>query len=156
MSYKLIAAFLAVAGAGMALTSPPRTDYVSYLGGTYTETVVGVAVDRAGSAYVAGNTNSPDFPITSTTLGTPTATSNCAFVTKFNAAGTGIPLSYCVANSQVLAFGIDANGSAGLARTLVFFSTPGAYQTQYGGGDSDVFAAKVDSRSRQARRYFRS
>ena len=99
----------------MALTSPPRTDYVSYLGGTYTETVVGIAVDRAGSEYVAGNTTSPNFPITSTTLGTPTATSGCAFVTKFNAAGTGILLSYCVADSRVLAFGIDGSGNMYLA-----------------------------------------
>jgi hypothetical protein len=42
---------------------------------------------------------------------------------------------------------LDGKGglySAGLAYTLVFFTTPRAFQTQYGGGDSDVFAAKVD------------
>src|SRR5919107_3760295 len=36
--------------------------YSTYLGGTTNEEGVGIAVDRAGSAYVTGNTDSADFP----------------------------------------------------------------------------------------------
>ncbi|MCU1343433.1 MAG: uncharacterized protein JWN92_2856 [Candidatus Acidoferrum typicum] len=37
--------------------------YSSYLGGTNTEGAGGIAVDTAGSAYVTGQTCSPDFPV---------------------------------------------------------------------------------------------
>jgi hypothetical protein len=43
----------------------PLIDYVTYLGGTYTDTAAGIAVDSTGAAYVAGTTSSPDFPVTS-------------------------------------------------------------------------------------------
>jgi hypothetical protein len=37
--------------------------YATYLGGTKGDTAAGIAVDRAGAAYVAGVTRSADFPI---------------------------------------------------------------------------------------------
>ncbi len=37
--------------------------YATYLGGTAFDEAVGIAVDTAGNAYVAGGTGSPDFPI---------------------------------------------------------------------------------------------
>jgi hypothetical protein len=36
--------------------------YGTYLGGTKSDTSAGIAVDRAGAAYVTGSTRSPDFP----------------------------------------------------------------------------------------------
>ncbi|MEO7145555.1 MAG: SBBP repeat-containing protein [Bryobacteraceae bacterium] len=106
---------MGLAVACMALTSPPRTDYVSYLGGSYSENAAGIAVDATGAAYVAGNTSSPDFPLTSIVLGAPDGKNGCAFVTKFNPAGTGIAMSICVAKSRALAFGLDAGGNMYLA-----------------------------------------
>ena len=55
---------------------PPLVDYATYLGGSYGDTVAGIAVDSSGSAYIAGTTLSPDFPVTSTSLGTPSANSS--------------------------------------------------------------------------------
>ena len=107
--------YLALAGSCFALTSPPLTDYVTYLGGSGVETVVGTAVDSLGSQYVSGTTNSTNFPVTSTALGSPASASECAFVTKFNPAATGIVLSVCIANSSAQAFGIDAAGNMYLA-----------------------------------------
>jgi uncharacterized protein (TIGR03437 family) len=94
--------------------TPPLIDYVTYLGGSYTDTAAGIAVDSTGAAYVAGNTSSPDFPVTSTNLGTP-STNNCAFVTKFNPSGSAIDFSVCLANSQATAFALDATGNIYLA-----------------------------------------
>jgi uncharacterized protein (TIGR03437 family) len=102
-------------GTCMALTSPPFTDYVTYLGGTYRDTVNGMAVDSSGSVYVAGTTSSPDFPITTFALGTPSETGNCAFVTKLNPTGTAVVFSVCVANAQTQAFAMDAAGNLYLA-----------------------------------------
>jgi uncharacterized protein (TIGR03437 family) len=88
----------------------PLIDYVTYLGGSYTDTAAGIAVDSTGSAYVAGNTSSPDFPVTSTSLGTP-STNSCAFITKFNPSGSAIDFSVCLASSAAIAFALDANGN---------------------------------------------
>jgi uncharacterized protein (TIGR03437 family) len=92
----------------------PLIDYVTYLGGSYSESAAGIAVDSTGAAYVAGNTNSPDFPVTSTSLGAP-STNSCAFVTKFNPTGTAIDFSVCLANSVATAFALDTAGNIYLA-----------------------------------------
>ena len=95
--------------------STPLISYVTYLGGSYADSAAGIAVDSTGSAYVAGSTLSPDFPLTSTSLGTPAANSSCAFVTKFNPSGTAIEFSVCLANSSATAFALDAGGNMYLA-----------------------------------------
>jgi hypothetical protein len=99
----------------LASAATPLIDYVTYLGGSYGEGAAGLAVDSTGSAYIAGTTSSPDFPVTSTILGTPTANTGCAFVTKFNPSGTAIDFSVCLANSVATAFALDANGNIYLA-----------------------------------------
>lgn len=110
------AAFLLCAAAlSLAAQPHPKVDYVTYLGGSYAEWVAGVAVDASGSAYVAGTTSSPDFPLTSTALGTPGKDHPCAFVTKFNPNGTAIVFSSCIADSVAVAFGMDAAGNLYLA-----------------------------------------
>lgn len=52
---KAIAAKLSLDGSGLV--------YSTYLGGSHTEYGYGIAVDPAGHAYVAGHTNSEDFPL---------------------------------------------------------------------------------------------
>src|ERR1700689_2706475 len=95
--------------------STPLINYVTYLGGSYSDNAAGIAVDSTGSAYVAGSTLSPDFPLTSTSLGTPAANSSCAFITKLNPSGTAIEFSVCLANSSATAFALDAGGNMYLA-----------------------------------------
>ena len=97
----------------------PFIDYVTYLGGSYGDTAAGIAVDSTGSAYIAGTTESPDFPLTSTALGTPQAGSSCAFVTKMNPSGTAIDFSICLGGMRALAFALDANGNMYLAVQLL-------------------------------------
>jgi len=99
----------------VAQAAAPLIDYITYLGGTYTDTAAGIAVDSTGAAYVAGTTSSPDFPVTSTSLGTPTTSNGCAFVTKFNPSGTAIDFSVCLAASRATAFALDASGNMYLA-----------------------------------------
>jgi len=91
--------------------APPLIDYVTYLGGSYADAAAGIAVDSTGAVYVAGTTLSPDFPVTSTSLGTPSTNSVCSFVTKLNPSGTAIDFSVCLANLLVTAFALDANGN---------------------------------------------
>jgi uncharacterized protein (TIGR03437 family) len=110
MRSSILYGILAFAPTCIALPSPPLKVYVTYLGGSKADTVSGIAVDSAGSEYVAGTTYSADFPLTSNRLGSPSEGSGCAFVTKFDPTGKSIALSVCIANAQSLAFGLDSGG----------------------------------------------
>ena len=46
--------------------APPAGDYVTYLGGSNLDQGTGIALDTYNAAYVAGNTLSANFPVTST------------------------------------------------------------------------------------------
>lgn len=59
--------------------------YSSYLGGTAFEQCNGIALDSSGDAFVAGNTESSDFPTSTGSLQTSYGGSQDAFVTKFGA-----------------------------------------------------------------------
>jgi uncharacterized protein (TIGR03437 family) len=121
--FRAIAAFLGLVFAAQAAT--PRIDYVTYLGGIYSDTAALVAVDSSGAAYVTGSTDSPDFPLTSTAFGAPDLGHPCAFLTKLNPTGTAIEFSTCLAISNGLAGGIDASGNIYfLVLTLDAYQTP--------------------------------
>ena len=68
--------------------------YSSYLGGNGEDAGLGIAVDAAGEAYVTGFTQSSKFPTLNAvqpSLGGSSAQN--AFITKFNATGTGLVFS---------------------------------------------------------------
>ena len=88
--------------------------YSTYLGGQNYAWATDIAVDAAGCAYVCGHTNDPTFPVTEgaydgtypTTGGTP------GFITKLNAAGTGLVYStYLHSGVGVIPKGIAADAS---------------------------------------------
>src|SRR5205823_1374942 len=64
--------------------------YSTYLGGSDDDRGQGIAVDGSGNAYVTGRTCSANFP---TTPGAFQTTGGSAFVTKFNATGSGLVYS---------------------------------------------------------------
>ena len=63
--------------------------YSTYLGGTSTDYLTGVAVDGLGSAYVVGTTVSEDFPVTPGAFDV-TPPGQAAVVAKINAAGSAL------------------------------------------------------------------
>ncbi len=66
--------------------------YATYLGGLYSDRATGIAVDSSGCAVITGSTQSPAFPILHAFQGTLHGSSD-AFVTKLNAAGSGLVFS---------------------------------------------------------------
>jgi uncharacterized protein (TIGR03437 family) len=114
---------------------------------------VGIGVDAAGSAYVAGNFQSLNLP---TTAGVLQPNGSGAFVAKVNAGGTGLGyLTYLSATfpgnmppfvaslSTLTGIAVDASGNAYLVGQTTdphFPVTPGAYQTTGQGG----FVAKLN------------
>jgi hypothetical protein len=122
--------------------------YSTYLGGTRSDFGTGIAVDSNGIAYVAGWTESADFPVTSTAYQTTSGTpySSSAFITKLNSSGSqilyssylGATSSYYPNDSFATAIAADNSGNAYLAgytRALDFPTTQGATQPALGGSN---------------------
>ncbi|MFN2606562.1 MAG: SBBP repeat-containing protein [Acidimicrobiales bacterium] len=89
--------------------------YSTYLGGSTGDDGNGfnnvkVAVDAAGSAYVAGGTTSTDFPTTPGAFQHANAGTSNAFVTKFNPAGSALVYSTYLGGT-----GTDADKPMGIA-----------------------------------------
>ena len=68
-------------------------EYSTYLGGTSYEIVYDAAVDAAGQLHVVGLTDSQDFPTQGALYPTARNTLGNGFLTKLNAAGTGLVYS---------------------------------------------------------------
>jgi hypothetical protein len=118
-----------------SLSGPSSLVYSTYLGGSGIEgflsdnpsyivaynTGPGIAVDSSGDAYVAGGTTSTNFPTTPGALQTryngprnPNASGD-GFVTKLNAAGTGLVYSTYLGGSSYDGAGavaVDSSGDA--------------------------------------------
>jgi hypothetical protein len=122
--------------------------YSTFLGGDGIEFGNDIAVDTTGNASVVGLTGSTDFPTTADAIQSAYAGSNDGFVTRLNATGTGLLFSTYLggANGDIAtSIVLDAAGSiyvTGSAGSSDFPTTPGAFQTVFG-GSSDAFVAKI-------------
>ena len=107
----------------------------------------GIAVDASGNAYMTGSTSSSNFPTTpgafQTTFG---GVGEDAFVTKLNAAGSALVYSTFLGSGSASGVAVDASGNAYVTGSAGsgFPTTPGAFQTTYGGG-GDAFVTKLNA-----------
>lgn len=129
--------------------------YSTYLGGSHADSGSGIAIDAAGNAYIAGATQSSDFPTTAgafqpTGLGVGGfCAPSDAFVTKVNPSGTGLVYSTYLGspNTGAGAVAVDSSGDAyvtGSTSSSSFPTTPGAFQTTFGGGSFNAFVTKLN------------
>ncbi|HYG80383.1 MAG TPA: SBBP repeat-containing protein, partial [Pyrinomonadaceae bacterium] len=132
--------------------------YSTYLGGANADSAAGIAVDDAGSAYVAGSTMSFDFPVTPGAYQTVKGggvVNGDAFVVKLNRAGNALVFSTYLGgpdnDDRATGIRVDVSrnvyvsGTTSLYGSGFFPVTPGAFQTTYGGGTTDAFASKLNS-----------
>ncbi|HEY6393674.1 MAG TPA: SBBP repeat-containing protein, partial [Bryobacteraceae bacterium] len=131
--------------------------YATYLGGTSSDTLTGLAIDAAGNCYVTGNTGSTDFPTTPSAFSTVKTSPyyyTSAFVAKLSATGTSLLYAtYLGGNSSdtTAAIAVDSNGAAyvaGSTQSTNFPTTPGALKAVPGIAnfnccDYDMFLTRV-------------
>ncbi|HEX4228079.1 MAG TPA: SBBP repeat-containing protein [Bryobacteraceae bacterium] len=129
----------------------PVLEYMSVLGGSGTDVATAVTTDSAGNVYVAGTTNSTNFPVTSTALESPMGPINQdVFVTKMDPRGVTILYSVYFGGSQSDSPGgiqVDSSGAvylAGLANSSDFPVTSGAYNPS-GATAPECFATKLNA-----------
>ena len=121
--------------------------YGSYLGGSGTDFVAGLAVTPAGADWVVGGTTSSDFPTTAGAQQAANAGGFDAFVTRLSASGGSLAYSTYLGGSAYdypLDVAIDGTGNpyvTGRTESLDFPTTLGALQRTSAGG-SDVFVAR--------------
>ena len=122
----------------------------SYLGGSDSDAIDGIAVDASGNAYVAGWTTSTNFPVSAGAPQTVIAGAGDVFVARFGPDGTTLPFATYlggVASDTGYGVAVDASENAittGYTQSSNFPVTEGAFQTHYGGGlIFDAFVAKV-------------
>ena len=133
--------------------------FSTYLGGGGEDSGFGVAVDGDSYIYVAGNTESTDFPTTGGAFQTVNGGKgggpvNCgdAFVAKLDASGSTLIYSTFLGgtnNDCAFRMTVDADGHAyviGVTSSSNFPTTATAFQKTSGGG-TDVFVTKMDATS---------
>jgi len=132
----------------LPLVIDPTLVYSSYLGGSADDHGYSVAVDSSGCAYTIGETWSANFPLLNSMQSTPDGDTDI-FVTKWNAAGTGILYSTYIGGSNrdvPLSIAVDAVGNAyvtGYTYSANFPITSGALRTSFS-GQSKAFVLKLN------------
>jgi hypothetical protein len=108
-----------------------------------------IAVDLSGHAYIAGTTQSTNFPATKGAWQTVFGGVADAFAAKLDSTGKLVYASYIGGMGQDTGTGIaiDSSGNAYISgyTSSVFPTTSGAAQKLYGGGFSDAFLVKLNS-----------
>jgi hypothetical protein len=122
--------------------------YSTYLGGSFTDESLGIAVDPDGNAYVTGRTGSGDFPTASPFQATFGGVQFDAFVTKLNSEGNTLVYSTYLGGSDEevgASISVDADGNAYVVGTTdsMNFPTANPFQAAHGGGIFDAFVAKI-------------
>jgi clostripain len=123
--------------------------YSTFLGGRKRDESLSIAVNGSGEAYVAGFTESSDFPITLGAFDMTLNGASDAFVAKINEFGSVLLYAtFLGGNSGDYGRGIafDRDGAAyvtGSTSSSDFPTTSGSYDTTFNGGDADAFVTKL-------------
>ena len=122
----------------------------TYLGGSGNDNALAITVDGGGAAHVTGTTYSTDFPTQVPLQPAHAGGSEDAFVAKVNAAGSALVYSTYLGGSGVdrgNSIAIDSTGNACVGGDTLStdFPTQSPLQGTHGGGNFDVFVAKLNA-----------
>ena len=123
--------------------------YSTLLGGSGTDRGSGIAINASGNAYVAGVTDSTNFPVTPGAIQTVKAVGQDAFVTELSPTGNALVYSTYLGGDgndfgNDIALDTAGNASiAGLTGSTDFPTTADAIQSKYG-GNNDGFVTRLN------------
>jgi hypothetical protein len=125
--------------------------FSTYLGTKGFDVAIGLDVNSSGEVVVTGGTRSPKFPTTSGAFDTRyNGGPEDVFVTKLDPTGSSLVFSTFLGGQGIdtgfIAF-FDSAGNVyveGDTGSKKFPTTAGAFQTTFGGGDSDGFVTKLN------------
>lgn len=126
----------------------PQLSYSTYLGGSGVDAATSVAVDASGNMYIAGYTDSTDFPLAAPLQ--PTSGHGVdGFVAKFNPAGTQLIYATYLGGTyedRISGMVIDGSGNVIIAGYTLSTNFPIAYPSQrYSAGGRDAFVTKINA-----------
>jgi uncharacterized protein (TIGR03437 family) len=122
----------------------------TFLGGDYGDYIHGLALDISGFIYLTGGTDSDDFPVKNALQanlpGSPGLSLN-TFITKLTPAADALVYSTFFGGSAASggwAIAVDSTGSPSICGVSgPGFPTKNAFQASYGGGQEDIFVARL-------------
>lgn len=131
--------------------------YSTYLGGSTSDSGLGIALDSAGNAYLTGITRSTDFPMVNA-LDNSRGGASDVFVSKLNAAGSALLYSTYLGgagNESGRGIAVDPAGNPYVTGATFSsdFPTVNAIQSTFGGGNCpnvaspcpDAFVTKLNA-----------
>jgi hypothetical protein len=124
--------------------------YSTFIGGSGNDTASSIAIDANGNAYITGQTDSFNFPVSAGAVQTGNAGGSDVFVTKLNASGSAIVFStYLGGSSNELgnAIAIDSSQNiylAGATASVDFPVSAAAFQATLG-ASYDAFVTKLNA-----------
>src|SRR5450432_1002976 len=132
---------------GKTLVIDPVLVCSTYLGGSGNDQPAGIAVDASGSVYIAGTTDSTDFPLT--TLGSLPISAPHVFVAKLDPSGSNLVYAdYIGGNSQDFgyALALDSNKEVYVTGSTASSDFPVVkpYQGSYP-GSFNAFLTKISA-----------
>ena len=125
-------------------------EWATFLGGSDTEDVEGVAVDLEGQVVVFGDTWSTDFPVTAGSAQTVFAGQNDMFLSRFSPEGSSLVWSTFYGgpeNDHASAMALLPSGDVVVAGDFDVAgapATPGAFDTVFDAGDYSVARVSAD------------
>jgi len=118
--------------------------YSTFIGGSKTDYINGIAVDEIGHVYITGFTRSLNYPTTSNVYNDYEKDWK-GFVTKLNTEGSDLEYSTFIGKGSPNAITIDGYGNSyitGIATSDEFITTQNSFSENYNGGLDDVFVLK--------------
>jgi hypothetical protein len=130
-----------------------RIVYSTYLGGSGSDNEYGIALDATGRIYLAGWTNSTDFPTSANAYSSSNAGGTDAFVATIDPSASGNAQlaygTYIGGGDEDFAYGValDADGRiwfTGWTASTDYPTTADAYSATNSGGANDALVTKLD------------
>lgn len=125
--------------------------FTTFIGGGMAENVNAVTLDQKGNMYALGETETPDFPVSSGAYNSPNAKPKDLFLSKYDSTGKVILYSARIGGSQLEkgnALAVDTLGQVyitGSTTSIDFPTTNSSFQSQKTLADDDVFLVKLNA-----------